>query len=109
MKKFYTQFDPKPQEAESFVLPSVTVPDESMTIPQIIARFVRSGSMPVSVHSDIGDNEAFDPDFDPLDFQPTEMVESLRPKKPKDEGSPSPGTSVPATEKEPEKSPENGE
>lgn len=107
--KFYTQFDPKPREVELFTLPSVTVPDESMTIPEIIARFVRSGSMPVSVHSDIGDNEAFDPEFDPLDYQPAEIVQSLRPSKAQDEGTPSSGTSLPAEDKKPEKSPENGE
>lgn len=107
--KFYTQFDPKPREEELFTLPSVTVPDESMTIPEIIARFVRSGTVPVSVHTDIGDNEAFDPDFDPLDFQPTEIVESLRPSKAKDEGSPSSSTPPPSEDKKSEKSPENGE
>lgn len=109
MKKYYTQFDPKPIEAESFTLPSVTVPDESMTIPEIIARFVRSGTVPVSVHTDIGDNEAFDPDFDPLDFQPKEIIESLRPSKAQDEGSPLSGTSLPPEDKKSEESPEKGD
>lgn len=76
--KFYTQFDPKPQEGESFIKPSVTVPDESMTIPEIIAKFVRFGTAPVALHADEGDNEAFEPDFDPLDFQPKEILEDLR-------------------------------
>lgn len=107
---FYTQFKPKKVQGESFTLPSCTVPDQSLTIPQIIARFVRTGSMPVSVHSDIGDNEAFEPEFEPLDLQPSEAIASLKPSKtavdePKDsEGSPV----SPAAEK-PVESPKNGE
>lgn len=79
--KFYTNYDQKPVVPEIFEEPSVTVPDESMSIPEIIARFVRFGTAPVAIHSDIGDNEAFEPGFDPLDYQPQEIVDSIKPKK----------------------------
>lgn len=79
--KFYTQYDPKPRKNEVFGLPSETIPDQSLTIQEIIARFVRTGSMPCAVHSDIGDNEAFEPEFDPLDVQPAETVSALYPSK----------------------------
>lgn len=77
--KFYTNWSPKKTLGEMNNKPSETVPDQSMTIQEIIARFVRSGSMPVAMHSDIGDNEAFEPEFEPLDEQPTEIVSRLRP------------------------------
>lgn len=68
--KFYTNYSTPLQLGEKNNQPSMTVPDQSMTIPEIIARFVRTGSLPVSAHTDTGDCEAFDPDFDPLDQSP---------------------------------------
>lgn len=59
-----------PSYAEVNSLPSVTVPDQSMTVSEIIARFTRSGVMPVKVGQDPGGQSALDPDFDPLDFDP---------------------------------------
>lgn len=106
---FYTNYKTKKYHGEVFPLPSCTVPDESMTIPEIIARFVRSGSMPVSVHSDIGDNEAFEPGFDPLDFQPKEVVDSLRPQKPANKESASEGGSISSEGGKPQNEPKNGE
>lgn len=51
-----------------FTEPSCTVPDQSMTIPEIIARFTRSGVVPASIKmSDNGGNVASDPESDPLD------------------------------------------
>lgn len=51
-----------------FTEPSQTVPDQSLTIPQIIARFTRSGMVPASIKmADQGGNFAADPDSDPLD------------------------------------------
>lgn len=90
--KFYTQWQPKPILPEINSSPTETVPDQSMTIQEIIARFVRTGSMPVSLHTDIGDNEAFEPEFDPLDVQPSEVISSLKPaekspEKPKETAS----------------------
>lgn len=68
---FYSQWsDNLPSWAEENTEPSVTVPDQSMTIQEIIARFTRSGVMPVPVHSDEGGNVAEDPEFDPLEFDP---------------------------------------
>lgn len=51
-----------------FTEPSCTVPDQSLTIPEIIARFTRSGVVPASIKmSDKGGNVAADPESDPLD------------------------------------------
>lgn len=45
-----------------------TVPDQSMSIQEIIAKYTRTGLVPASyLHKDEGGNAAFDPDFDPLD------------------------------------------
>lgn len=96
--KFYTTFSPKKPAGLTTTLPSETVPDQSMTIQEIIARFVRSGSMPVSIHSDIGDNEAFDPEFDPLDQQPAEIISQLKPEEPK---APEAAPQEPKDDKEP--------
>lgn len=51
-----------------FTEPSKTVPDQSLTIPEIIARFTRSGYVPATIRmNDIGGNVAAEPDSDPLD------------------------------------------
>lgn len=81
--RFRSQWDAEqPSFAEYNDLPSCTIPDQSMTISEIIARFTRSGIMPVKDYSDQGGNAApDDPDFDPLDFDPDFMkseVERLK-------------------------------
>lgn len=70
--RFRSQWDEEiPSFAEYNDLPTCTIPDQSMTISEIIARFTRSGIMPVRDYSDQGGNAApDDPDLDPLDFQP---------------------------------------
>lgn len=51
-----------------FTEPSKTVPDQSLTIPEIIARFTRSGYVPATIRmNDQGGNVAAEPDADPLD------------------------------------------
>lgn len=55
-------------DGQFFTLPSCTVPDQSMTIPEIIARFTRTGQLPASFKmNDQGGNIAADPEADPLD------------------------------------------
>lgn len=70
--RFCSQWDEfVPSFAEVNDQPSCTIPDQSMTISEIIARFTRSGIIPVRDYSDQGGNAApDDPDFEPLDFQP---------------------------------------
>lgn len=67
--RFHTQWDEyHPTEGQVFVDPSLTIPDQSMTIPEIIARFTRTGQLPGSVKmTDKGGNIAADPESDPLD------------------------------------------
>lgn len=109
MSKFSTHYEKKHLPGESFPSPSVTVPDQSMTIQEIIARYTRTGALPVSsAPLDSGGNEAFDPGFDPLDYQPDDIVQSLAPKKPSNESSPASPTSTPSEGVESPKEPENG-
>lgn len=67
--RFHSQWDEFfPTEGQSFMEPSLTIPDQSMTIPEIIARFTRTGQLPGSVKMiDQGGNIAADPESDPLD------------------------------------------
>lgn len=56
--------------------PTCTVPNQSMTVQQIIAKYSRTGLVPQSfIHKDQGGNVATDPEFDPLD-QAFEVFES---------------------------------
>lgn len=66
----WDDLDTYPDYREVNQEPSCTIPDQSMTISEIIARFTRSGVMPVKVHADPGNQEAMDPEMDPLDFDP---------------------------------------
>ena len=70
--RFRSQWDEEiPSFAEYNDLPTCTIPDQSMTVSEIIARFTRSGVIPVKDYSDQGGNEApDDPEFDPMDFDP---------------------------------------
>lgn len=55
-------------DGQVFTEPSKTVPDQSLTIPEIIARFTRSGYVPATIRmNDQGGNVAAEPDADPLD------------------------------------------
>lgn len=77
--KFYTIYTKPIDEGQTFEKPSVTVPDESMSIQEIIARFTRTGSIPVKAFpSDDGGNVASEPDFDPLDFRPEDFMSPQR-------------------------------
>lgn len=63
-----------------FHKPTCTVPDQSMTIQEIIAKYTRTGLVPSTVlRKDEGGQAAFDPDFDPLDngqdFMDSQRVE----------------------------------
>lgn len=58
----------EPTEGQTFVEPSCTIPDQSMTIPEIIAKFTRTGMVPGTISMrDNGGNVAADPESDPLD------------------------------------------
>lgn len=58
-------------------MPTCTVPDQSMTIQEIIAKFTRTGLVPQSyAKRDQGGNAAFGPDFDPLDDYSATMAEA---------------------------------
>lgn len=110
MPKFRTQYDIDHPIGELFPSPSVTVPDESMTIQEIIARYTRTGSIPVrSFPSDQGGNESFEPGFDPLDFQPESIISSLTPPKPSDGETTSEGSSTSSVVEKSVESPKNGD
>jgi len=67
--RFASQWDEfVPLKGQVFKEPSRTVPDQSLTIPEIISRFTRSGLVPATVRlADNGGNIAADPESDPLD------------------------------------------
>lgn len=67
--RFKSQWNgPHDHNPQEFLLPSLTVPDQSLTIPEIIARYTRTGLVPQSfAKRDDGGNAAFEPGFDPLD------------------------------------------
>lgn len=58
----------EPTKGQEFTEPSLTIPDQSMTIPEIIAKFTRTGMVPGTISMrDNGGNVAADPESDPLD------------------------------------------
>lgn len=67
--RFRSQWNgPHDNPGQVFVKPTCTVPDQSMSIPEIIAKYTRTGLVPQSfAKRDEGGNTAFDPGFDPLD------------------------------------------
>lgn len=69
LPRFFGQWTPRPDNpGQAFVEPSKTIPDQSLTIPEIIARFTRSGMVPATVRRvDDGGQVAGDPDADPMD------------------------------------------
>lgn len=79
--EFFNQWTKRPQRTpQEFSEPTCTVPNQSMTVAQIIAKYSRMGIIP-AVKDTLqggrflqrlgqtwdGDNMATDPDFDPLD------------------------------------------
>lgn len=66
---FFNQWTNRPKViGQVFTEPTCTIPDQTMTIQEIIARFTRTGLVPQSyAKRDQGGNEAEDPGFDPLD------------------------------------------
>lgn len=82
--KFITQYNaPLGPFIEVNDGPSMTVPEQGLTIQEILARYVRTGVMPVAVHDDNGGNQAFEPDFDPLDASPEQVRTMLAKAKEK--------------------------
>lgn len=69
LPRFAVQFgEYVPTVGQVFMEPSQTVPDQSMTIPEIIAKFTRTGLVPGTISMrDQGGNIAADPESDPLD------------------------------------------
>lgn len=67
--EFYNQWTNRPPHApQTFAEPTCTVPNQSMSVQQIIAKYSRTGLVPQSfTKRDQGGNVATDPDFDPLD------------------------------------------
>lgn len=68
--RFSSQWRPNTARlrGQVFTKPTCTVPDQSMSISEIIARFTRTGLVPQSyARRDDGGNTAVEPDFDPLD------------------------------------------
>lgn len=73
---FYNQWENKPPQVfEENNEPSCTIPDQTMTIQEIIAKFTRTGLVPQSfLRRDDGGNEANEPGYDPLDEFTEEMA-----------------------------------
>lgn len=67
--EFFNQWSNRPDHApQAFSEPTCTVPNQSMTVQEIIAKYSRTGLVPQSyLKKDTGGNAATDPDFDPLD------------------------------------------
>lgn len=67
--EFYNQWSNRPPHApQEFLEPTCTVPNQSMSVQEIIAKYSRTGLVPQSfAKKDLGGNIATDPDFDPLD------------------------------------------
>ena len=65
--RFYGQWTEKgPSWAQEFLKPSLTVPDQSMTIAEIIAKYTRTGLVPSSyLNTDNGGLEASEVGADP--------------------------------------------
>lgn len=102
--EFYNQWSNRPPHApQTFSEPTCTVPHQSMTVQQIIAKYSRTGLVPQSfTHRDEGGNAATEPGFDPLD-QGYDIIEAAAAasgsgKAPAVEPSPEPSTSAPAGE-----------
>lgn len=87
----FNQWTNRPKtEPQEFVLPDCTVPDQYMTISEIIAKFTRAGVVPPKTKptdagkiigqyypQDQGGQASFEPGFDPLD-DGSEYLESFK-------------------------------
>lgn len=75
--QFFNQWQNRPSTPRlTTTQPTKTIPDQSMTIQEIIKKFTRTGLVPQSyTKKDQGGNEAFHPDFDPMDEYSTVMSE----------------------------------
>lgn len=67
--EFYNQWSNRPPHApQEFTEPTCTVPNQSMTVQQIIAKYSRTGLVPqVFLKTDNGGNVATEPGFDVMD------------------------------------------
>lgn len=68
--RFLSQWNAKERPSWALVTtePTCTIPDQSMTIQEIIQKFTRTGLVPQSyLRTDQGGNVASDPESDPLD------------------------------------------
>lgn len=67
--EFYDQWSNRPPHSpQEFKEPTCTVPNQAMSVQEIIAKYSRTGLVPQSfAKKDSGGNIATDPDFDPLD------------------------------------------
>ena len=99
-RRFASQWDENTAPSgQVFTRPSQTVPDQSLTIPEIIARFTRTGMVPGTISMrDKGGNVAADPESDPLDdftavqaaAAAAKAAESVTPPDPEPEHAPAP-------------------
>lgn len=76
--EFFTQYsDDMPSWAQENNEPTCTVPDQTMTIQEIIAKFTRTGLLPQSyLRQDDGGNVAAPADSDPLDDMEQVLAEA---------------------------------
>lgn len=104
--EFYNQWSNRPPHApQTFTEPTCTVPNQSMTVQQIIAKYSRTGLVPQSyLKRDDGGNVATDPEFDPLDngFEVLEQAAAARAAAGSGQASPA----EPAPEPEPPSAPQ---
>lgn len=88
--RFQSHWDEnRPVFAQEFTEPSQTIPDQSLTIPQIIAKFTRQGVAPASIKmADQGGNVASEDWADPLDdFTEVERIAAQIKKEEADKAS----------------------
>lgn len=99
VKRFRSQWDEDlTLPGQVFILPSETLPDQSMTIQEIISRYTRYGTLPGSIsRRDDGGLVAPEADADPLDDFSREMAAYKAAKeKEKEIGSGDPPAPAPA-------------
>lgn len=78
--RFYGHWTEKgPSWALETTEPSLTVPDQAMSIAEIIAKYTRTGLVPQSyLKTDQGGNIAADPGLDPMDEWNESMAAAAR-------------------------------
>lgn len=79
---FPTRFTARPARGETDFSPSLTVPDQSMSILQILQRFAQGvdpGLTKVPIYDgEDYDDPILDPDFDLADVDPAELREQVK-------------------------------